>query len=266
MRSLRAVLIAAVVVGALARPVLALSITYDFEEPRRWQDPIVQLVVADAVEEWKHIYCKQIIVNITFTISDLGTSLGRTLNCLEENGLPSSADVQINERLLGQYYWDPTPGDITDDAGRLSRTPDAANSIDAASVLKHEIFHAIGFMRAYSEFNKRKKQDGDLDGDGQNEWFLDYDNKDNNYSPGDLVLHDGGTAHTDDGFYSHGESRLMGLPGFGVGEQARPTMLEIESLHAVYDYPVCIPEPVTMVGLLFGLSGLGTYIRRRQAA
>ena len=104
-----------------------------------------------------------------------------------------------------------------------------------------------------------KDNAGDIDGDGTpGDRYLDF-NGDNSYDPDETVL-DEGSNHTSDDFYTLGQSKLMGIPGFGRGEQARPSGVEINALAEVYDYPV-VPEPATVVLLAFGSLAL---LRRRR--
>ncbi len=220
------------------------------------------------------VYCSSITVAIKFTWHDFSNdgekyrdAWGLTTNFLEQDNVtlkkkvPKSADVELNTRLLAKYYWDKTPGDTKDDKDFYGK-----ELIDAASVLKHEVFHAIGLATGYSVYKAAAKEDGDPDKDGKNESYLDYNNN-GKYDSGELVLKDGDPNHTDDGFYKNKESFLMGIPGFGWGQQARPSRIEINSLHEVYGYSVHIPEPSTLaIWSVLGTIGITFGWRRRWKA
>lgn len=232
-----------------------------------WTDSM-KLVVQDAAKEWESIFCPDITVFIDFTWHEFqgeyDDAWGLSYDFEEDSALhlPLAADVELNTRLTDQYYWDPTPGDTTDDDKRLNDT--GKSSIDAASVLKHEIAHAIGFASNYSKWDAMVAGGEDIDGDGDtNEFFLDF-NGNGTYDPGETVLADGDDSHTADSFYTKGQSSLMGYPGFSRGEQARPSWVEIKALHEVYDYCI-IPEPCTVIiwSLLAGLASTFVYWRRR---
>ena len=268
-----------VVALAAAAPASAITITATFDDSPIWEEQITEARYAkmdalDAIREWQNFYCSPITVEIHFTThlftGKYWDAWGLTQSFVEDGSgrFPTKADVELNSYYLGKnaYYFDPTPENPKDDKAELEKETsiqyyDKAGNptrkmkmIDVTSVLKHEVYHALGFGMS-TEYNKNLQKKGGV-GDKP---YLDM-NGNGKYDAPDHALAD--DAHLDEAVYGSKVS-LTGYPGFQDGENARPTWFEVNTLAGIQGYRVHTPEPSTLILCGLGLALLSRAGRRR---
>lgn len=185
----------------------------------------------------------------------------------------SDADIVFtigtNGYLQNELWFDPTPGDLSDD-------PVPANRTDARSVMLHEFGHAFGFN------GWRDWASGQLPGNYQSTFdqFVTGGGASAAYfnGPQAMAVYGGRVPLTGGNLFHLGNSNASGLPGvdlvpdlmngvvFYRGTRYQVSALDLAIMQDVgLPFVGQVPEPASALLLLGGVALLGAAVRRRSA-